>query len=74
MKIIDLFSGVGGLSLGFEQAGFEITWTNEYDKDFAKLHALGITSWRLSNGNKIKAEIFNTKSISPVFLGITPFK
>src|SRR5690606_20556131 len=33
---------------------------------FAKLHAAGITSWRKSKGNGIKAEIFNTKSIVDV--------
>lgn len=32
MKIISLFSGCGGLDLGFEQAGFEIPVANEYDK------------------------------------------
>ena len=52
--------------MGFEQAGFETVWTNELDKDFAKLHAAGITSWRKSQGNGIKAEIFNTKSITEV--------
>ncbi|NET06627.1 MAG: DNA cytosine methyltransferase [Symploca sp. SIO2B6] len=31
-KIISLFSGCGGLDLGFRQAGFEIIWANEYDK------------------------------------------
>ena len=66
IPILSFFSGGGLMDMGFEQAGFEITWTNEYDKDFAKLHALGITSWRLSNGNKIKAEIFNTKSITEI--------
>lgn len=32
MKVISLFSGCGGLDLGFEKAGFEIPIANEYDK------------------------------------------
>tara|TARA_Y100000034_G_scaffold118599_1_gene159421 strand:+ start:815 stop:1885 length:1071 start_codon:yes stop_codon:yes gene_type:complete len=32
MKIVSLFSGAGGLDLGFEKAGFEVIWANEYDK------------------------------------------
>lgn len=30
-KIVSLFSGAGGLDKGFEQAGFDIVWANEYD-------------------------------------------
>jgi DNA (cytosine-5)-methyltransferase 1 len=33
MKIAAFFSGAGGLDLGFRNAGFEVTWANEYDKD-----------------------------------------
>ncbi|MEO1375889.1 MAG: DNA cytosine methyltransferase, partial [Cyanobacteria bacterium J06635_10] len=32
MNVVSLFSGCGGLDLGFHQAGFNIIWANEYDK------------------------------------------
>lgn len=32
LKLISLFSGCGGLDLGFENAGFDIVVANEFDK------------------------------------------
>jgi len=40
---IDLFSGVGGLSLGFEQAGFDVMAAVEYDPIHAAAHAFNFT-------------------------------
>lgn len=31
LKVASFFSGCGGLDLGFEQAGFNIVWANEFD-------------------------------------------
>lgn len=33
MKIVSFFSGAGGLDLGFNKAGFNIEWANEYDRE-----------------------------------------
>ena len=66
IPILSFYSGGGFMDMGFEKAGFEIVWTNEFDQTFSKLHAAGITSWRKSKGNGIKAEIFNTKSITDI--------
>ena len=33
LKVGGLFSGVGGIELGFKQAGFDIAWANEFDKN-----------------------------------------
>lgn len=39
MKVIDLFAGCGGLSLGFIQNGFEITRAVEFDPEIAKTYS-----------------------------------
>lgn len=31
--MVSFFAGAGGLDLGFQKAGFNIIWANEYDKD-----------------------------------------
>ncbi len=32
-RLVSLFSGCGGLDLGFERAGFNRVWANDFDKD-----------------------------------------
>lgn len=32
MKVVSFFAGCGGLDLGFEQAGYEVIWANEFDR------------------------------------------
>lgn len=33
MKAVSLFSGAGGMDVGFRDAGFDIVWANDIDKD-----------------------------------------
>ncbi|AWB53345.1 DNA cytosine methyltransferase [Pasteurella multocida] len=51
MKIISLFSGCGGLDLGFEQAGFEIPVANEYDKTIWATFKINHPKTRLIEGD-----------------------
>ena len=40
MKAISLFSGAGGMDVGFRKAGFEVIWANDFDKDACKTYEL----------------------------------
>ena len=40
MRVGNLFSGIGGIDLGFKQSGFDIVWANEIDKDACKTYRL----------------------------------
>ena len=48
MKVISLFSGAGGLDLGFIQAGHQVIWANDHDPD-------AVTTYRKNIGEHITA-------------------
>jgi DNA (cytosine-5)-methyltransferase 1 len=42
IKVIGLFSGCGGLDLGFKQAGYDLIWANDILKDACDTYRLNI--------------------------------
>lgn len=58
MKVCSLFAGIGGICLGFKQAGFEIVWANEYDSAACK-------TYRHNFGNSylVEADIRDVRAI-----------
>lgn len=60
MKVISLFSGCGGLDLGFEKAGIEIPVANEFDKTIWATFKANHPSTKLIEGDirNIKEEDF----------------
>ncbi len=62
----DLFCGAGGLSLGFQQAGFGIAFANDINPDYAKTYQLnhsGTQFFTKSIEDLTAAEIFKTTGI-----------
>jgi DNA (cytosine-5)-methyltransferase 1 len=47
LKTIDLFAGVGGIRLGFEKAGFETVFANDFDEPCKKTYDLNFKRSKL---------------------------
>lgn len=43
LNIVSLFSGIGGLDLGFMYSGYNIIWANDFDKDAVKTYANNVS-------------------------------
>ena len=41
-KLVSLFSGCGGLDVGFEKAGFQRVWANDFDPDAQAVFRLNL--------------------------------
>lgn len=56
MKIASFFSGAGGLDRGFEDAGFNVVWANEYDKTIWETYEKNFPHTQLDKRSIIKID------------------
>lgn len=56
-KVIDLFAGVGGLSYGFMQAGFDVVLANEIDETIAMSYSKNHPQTKMINKDITKLDI-----------------
>lgn len=64
IPVLSFFTGGGFLDLGFEEAGFDVVWTNEFDTDIADMYEHGQTSLRWQKDPEAPvARISSRKSI-----------
>ncbi|MDE6695485.1 MAG: DNA cytosine methyltransferase [Muribaculaceae bacterium] len=57
MRVVSFFAGCGGLDLGFKQAGFDVVWANEFDRNIHATYRLNHPSTTLCEKDLRKIEI-----------------
>ena len=70
-NVATLFSGAGGLDLGFQRAGFNIVWSNEYDKTIWATHEHNFPHTHLDKRSIAKVEASDIPDVDG-FIGGPP--
>lgn len=70
MKTVSLYSGAGGLDIGFKKAGFNIVWANDFDKHACASYAENIGNHiRCGDINNYFDELTKIKNVDLVIGG-----
>ena len=81
MRVVELFAGVGGFRVGFEEAGtFEVVWANQWEPSTRVQHApqVYVDGWGLSPTDDPEVftgesgDVFVNKDISTIDSNLIP--
>ena len=69
ISIASLFSGAGGLDKGFEQAGFNVVWANEYDSTIWETFRLNFPHTQLDTRNITSISVEDVPDVEGIIGG-----
>ena len=64
-----LFSGIGGIDLGFQQAGFQIAWANEKDPAACRTYRYNLGATHLIEGDIRKIDVSSLSKVDVLVAG-----
>ncbi len=66
-KVVSMFSGCGGMDLGFKQAGYDILWANDMDEDACETYRNNIGE--ITHGDITKLEVPDVSNLDVLIAG-----
>ena len=65
MRVVSLFSGIGGLDKGFSDAGYDVVWANDFDKYAVETYKPDKNCWHLPQHHILIFPLFGFARYNP---------